>query len=174
VIGADPLGLYDLWDFGVDTLGFAAGLGHAVSFGGSTWIAKQLLSGDDADVLDRAERCSGAFLGGEWASLALGGARMAYAGLAKVGSLSYAAMGATMENAAAASAFRNALKKAFRLNPWSQYRIYPLDRMVEKYGTAEAIIKAVGRTDRYANRVGAAAAAGGATTILATGNCGCK
>jgi hypothetical protein len=60
------------------------------------------------------------------------------------------------------------------LNPWSQYRIYPFERMVEKYGTAAAIIKAAGRTDRVANVVGAVAAAGGATTILTTGNCGCK
>jgi len=171
---SDPLGLYDQWDLGVDALSFAAGLGSAVSIGGSTWIAKQVLSENDAAILANTERCSGAFKGGEWASLGLGAGRLAYAGIAKAGSLTYAALGATMENAAAASAFRNGLKQAFRLNPWSQYRIYPLERMVEKYGTAEEIIRAAGRTDRYVNEVGAAVAAGGATTLGTSGKCGCN
>lgn len=170
----DPLGLYDLWDFGEDTLGFAAGLGNAVTFGGSSWIAEQFMSNNDAAILQRTKRCSKAFKAGEWASLALGVGRMAYAGIAKGASMAYAARGATMANAAAASAFRNRLKKAFRLNPWSTYRVYPFANMVEKYGSAEAIINAAGRTNAGANAVGAAAAAGGATTLSLTNDCGCN
>jgi hypothetical protein len=170
----DPLGLYDLADFGGDTLSFAAGLGNAVTFGGSTLIAKQFLSSGDAAILGRTKRCSGAFKAGEWASLGLGAGRLAYAGLAKAGSLGYAALGGTMENAAAASAFRNGLKQAFRLNPWSSFRVYPFERMVEKYGTAEAIIEAAGRTDTGLNMVGAAAASGGAATLATTDDCGCN
>jgi hypothetical protein len=37
--GNDPLGVYKAMDFGGDALSFAAGLGNAVSFGGSSWIA---------------------------------------------------------------------------------------------------------------------------------------
>jgi RHS repeat-associated protein len=170
----DPLGLYDMLDFGGDALSFTAGLGNAVALGGSTWIANQFLNSDDAAVLGRTKRCSGAFKAGEWASLGLGAGRLAYAGIAKAGSMSYAALGATMENAAAASTFRNGLKQAFRLNPWSQFRVYPFERMVEKYGTAEAIIEAAGRTNTGINMVGAAAAAGGAATLATTDDCGCN
>jgi hypothetical protein len=170
----DPLGLYDLWDFGEDTMSFVAGLGNAITFGGSTWIAEQFMSSEDAAILRRTKRCSRAFKIGEWASLAIGGGRLAYAGIAKGASLGYAALGATMENAAAASAFRNGLKQAFRLGLWNDVRIPPFGQLVEKYGTADAIIKAAGRTDTGINMVGAIAAAGGATTIATADDCGCR
>jgi hypothetical protein len=159
---------------GEDTLSFAAGLGNAVTFGGSTWIVEQFMSNEDAAVLRRTKRCSKAFKTGEWASLALGGGRLAYAGIAKGASMVYAARGATMANAAAASAFRNGLKQAFRLGLWSEARVYTFEQMVEKYGTAEAILAAAGRTDPVVNSVGAWAAAGGATTLATTDDCGCK
>jgi hypothetical protein len=67
---------------------------------------------DDADaaLLRQAERCSGVFELGEWASLGLGAGRLAHAGLSKGASAAFAAKGATMANAAAASATRNSLK----------------------------------------------------------------
>ncbi|KPK90727.1 MAG: hypothetical protein AMJ94_08615 [Deltaproteobacteria bacterium SM23_61] len=170
----DPLGLYDLWDFGEDTLSFAAGLGNAVTFGGSTWIAEQFMSSGDATILRRTKRCSKAFKGGEWASLALGGGRLAYAGIAKGASMIYAARGATMANAAAVSAFRNGLKQVFRLGLWRDARIYTLERMVEKYGTAEEILAAAGRTDLEINAIGAWAASGGTITLATSDDCWCK
>ena len=78
-----------------------------------------------------------------------------------------------MKNAAAASAFRNGLKQVFRLG-LSDARVYPFQRMVEKYGTAEAIIAAAGRTDSGLNVVGAGAAAGGAATLATTDDCECN
>jgi hypothetical protein len=170
----DPWGLYSMMDFGGDALSFTAGLGNAVTFGGSTWIAKQFMSDEDAAILEKAKRCSGAFKGGEWASLGLGAGRLAYAGLAKGASMAYAARGATMANAAGASAFRNGLKKAFRLNPFSKFRVYPFSKMVEKYGDAESIIDAAGRTNSGINAAGAAAAGGGAATLSTTDDCECN
>jgi RHS repeat-associated protein len=172
--GIDPLGLYDLWDLGEDSLNFAAGLGDGVSFGGTTWLAQRFMDDADAATLRREKRCSSAFKAGEWASLGLGAARLAYAGLAKGASIAYAARGATMANAAAVSGFRNGLKQVFRLNPWSKFRIYSFENMVEKYGTAETIIAAAGRTNTGNNAVGAAAAAGGAATLTTTDDCECK
>jgi len=161
----DPSGFYSLLEFGGDALNFVAGLGNAVSFGASTWIAEQLMSSNDAATLRRVKQCSGAFEAGEWASLALGLGRVAYAGVAKGASLFYALRGATMKNAMSASAFRNVLKKVFRLNPFSKFRVYPFGKMVEKYKTADAIISAAGRTNSALNKFGAISAAGGATTL---------
>lgn len=169
----DPLGLYDLWDLGEDTLSFAAGLGNAVTFGGSTWIVEQFMSNEDAAVLRRTKRCSKAFKAGEWASLALGGGRLAYAGIAKGASIVYTARGATMANAAAASAFRNALKVVFRAGLW-RGGLSQFEQLVAEKGTAEAIIAAAGRTNPVVNSVGAWAAAGSATTLATTDDCGCK
>jgi hypothetical protein len=45
--------------------------------------------------------------------------------------------------------------------------------MVEKYGTAEAIIAAEGRTNTGINMVGGVVAAGGATTLATADECGC-
>ena len=79
-----------------------------------------------------------------------------------------------MENTVAASAFRNGLKQVFRLNPLSTFRVYPIEKMVEKYGTAQAIIEAAGRTNTGINLVVGIAAPGGATSLGTTGNCGCN
>jgi hypothetical protein len=79
-----------------------------------------------------------------------------------------------MENAVAVSAFRNFLKQVFRLNPLITFRVYPFEKMVEKYGTAQTIIEAAGRTNTGINLVGGIAAAGGATSLGTTGNCGCN
>ena len=174
VNGVDPLGLYGLWDFGYDSLNFASGLGNAITFGGTTWLAEQLSSDSDAAIIRQAKNCSGSFKAGEWASLGLGAGRLAYAGLSKGASLAYAAEDASMADAEAASAIRNSLKKWFRVNPWSTYKVYPFEQMQATYGTANEIIAAAGRTDKIINIVGAEAATGGATTLATSRKCPCK
>jgi RHS repeat-associated protein len=169
----DSFGLYDIWDFGEDTLSFAAGLGNAVTFGGTTWIVERFMSGEDAAILRKTKRCAGAFKAGEWASLGLGAGRLAYAGLAKGSSMFLAARGMTMQNAAAASAFRNSLKKWFSINPWRNFRIYPFEKMIEKYPNAEEIIRAAGRTSAYYNLIGAYITLSSATALETTDDCEC-
>ena len=66
------------------------------------------------------------------------------------------------------------LKKWFSLNPGRQFRIYPFEKMVAKYGTAEELIKAAGRTSKYYNQIGAYGAAGGAATLSTTEDCECE
>jgi hypothetical protein len=85
----------------------------------------------------------------------------------------YAARETTMQNAAAASAFRNTLKKWFSINPWRNFRIYRFEAMVEKYPTAEEIIKAAGRTSGYYNLIGAYVTASSATAAATTDDCEC-
>ncbi len=171
---SDPWGLYSLMDFSGDALSFTAGLGNAVTFGGTTWIAKQFMSDEDAAILEKTKRCSGTFKGGEWASLGLGVGRLAYAGLAKGASMVYAARGASMANAAGASAFRNGLKKTFRLNPFSKYRVYPFSKMVNKYGDAKSIIDAAGRTNSEINAIGVTIAGGATVVLTAADDCECN
>ena len=164
----DPIGLYDLMDFTGDALNFTAGLGNAVTFGGSTWVAKQFMNRDDADVLDKVKRCSGSFRVGEWTSLVLGGGRLLYAGSAKIGA-SLAADGA------AAMVFRNNLKRIMR-GPLaaSNYRIKNYEDLMAKYGSDQAIKAAAGRTNPGFNALGANMAAGGATVMTSNSNCGCQ
>ncbi len=164
----DPLGLYDWMDFTGDTLNFTAGLGNAVTFGGSTRIAQQFMDSNDAAVLNKAKHCSGSFRGGEWASLVLGGGRLLYAGAAKVGA-------AAAADGAAAMAFRNGLKRVMR-GPLaaSNYRIKNYEELFAKYGSDEAIQAAAGRTNLGFNALGADMAAGGAVTLATDSNCGCQ
>lgn len=172
--GVDPFGLYSLWDLGGDVLEFAAGVGNAVSFGATTWIAAQMMNSADAAVLRRTKRCSSAFKAGEWASLLLGSGRVAYAATAKVASMRFAALGANMENAFAAWAFRNSLKRTFRLGLFRDFRMYTFEQMVYKYRTAEGVIAKAGRTNLGLNLVGVHMAAGGAATLLTTDDCECS
>ena len=69
-----------------------------------------------------------------------------------------------MANAVSAVALRNTLKLVFRAN-LSTARIYTFERMVQRYGTAERIIAAAGRSSLRWNVRGAVAATGGATTL---------
>jgi hypothetical protein len=174
IVGFDPLGLYNVLDFTIDAASFAAGLGNAVTFGGSTWIAEQFMDDADAALLRQTERCSGVFEAGEWASLGLGAGRLAYAGLAKGASAAFAARGATMANAQAASAFRNTLKQWFRVNPWTKFRMYTWEQVVAKHKTAEKIFYKAGYTDPRLNGLGAAMGAGGAATLAMGEDCECK
>ena len=157
----DSLGLYSWWDFGEDTLNFVAGVGNAVSFGGTTYLAEQFMNEGDRQILRKAKQ-SGSFEAGEWASLGLGGGRLAYAGTAKTASLLYRSKGATEAVARSAVNFRNGLKQAFRLNPWSKFRVYPFEKIAAKYGHDWGkIIDAAGRTNGPLNLLGAILAAGG-------------
>ncbi len=96
---------------------------------------------------------------GDVVSLAGGLARLGYAGAAKVTSLALREA-PTMVNAVKAVATRNALKKAFRLNPWSEFRIYTFENRYAYYGgDLSKIIRGAGRTNKYLNLLGAGAAA---------------
>jgi RHS repeat-associated protein len=162
----DVTGLYSMFEFGEDALHFLAGLGNAVSFGLSSSIAEQFLDSHQIEVLKNAQLCSNTFKAGEWASLILGLGRLAYAGVAKGASMTYAAKGYTINNAMAASTFRNTLKKVFRLNPFSEFRVYPFSTVLSKYnGSAQKVIEAAGRTNSTLNWLGAVSAGGGATTL---------
>jgi RHS repeat-associated protein len=171
IVNIDPLGLYNLGDFGEDSLGFAAGLGDAVSLGATDWLAKQIdgeIMGPDAKAaIQSVQDCSGAFKAGEWASLLVGAGRLAYGGLAKGASLAYAAAGTG--DYAGAVATRNALKSAFRLGMGGEYKMYTADQMLEKYGSAKAVIVAAGRTNLGYNAAGALAAFGGAKGLMSGG-----
>jgi len=181
----DPLGLrwyHDAAIGGLNTLesglSFAAGVGDAATFGLTSKISNGLndaIYGDGiGDTVDQKLKCSKSHTAGQWASLALGGGRLAYAGAAKASSLVQTARGATMANARAASSFRNGLKKAFRLNPFSKFRIYPFEKIAAKYGNPKDIINAAGRTDGTLNALGADLAAGGAYSLLNDDGEGCK
>jgi hypothetical protein len=58
--------------------------------------------------------------------------------------------------ARAAVANRNLLKRIFRLNPFSKFRIYPFEKIFAKYGNnPAAVIAAAGRTNGSLNKLGA-------------------
>jgi RHS repeat-associated protein len=174
LIGVDPLGLYDLWDLGLDALNFTAGVGNGLTGGGTGWLAQQaLLNSADVAALRREMRCSKAFKAGELASLAFGVGRLAYAGIAKTASIFYAARGATMANAAAAVATRNSLKVWFRAYLWRGGQV-TMGQAVGRYGTAEEIIAAAGRTNRNVNAAGGIIAGGSATTLATAESCDCS
>lgn len=98
---------------------------------------------------------------GDVVSLAGGLARLGYAGGAKVTSLALREA-PTVANAMKSVAIRNALKQWFRLNPWSEYRIYPYATISAKYGgDLLEIIKAAGRTNPYLNLLGGSMAGHG-------------
>ena len=134
-----------------DVANFSAGFADAISFGGISKL-RQYLGWDDNVDYD-----SGYYTAGEVGSMTLGGARLAYAGLAKGASLmSGLTARQTFE-------FRNSLKKVFRLNPFSTYRIYPYEKMLSKYGSEAAVKVAAGRTNTTINIMGGVGFTGGIT-----------
>jgi hypothetical protein len=124
---------------------FSAGFGDALLLG----------FGDDlrgfAGVNGGINQCTGAYKIGSGLSFAFGGARIAYAGLAKGGSF-FASSGI------AASQFRNKIKNAFRFGAGKAWRKPNLS----KYPTDAALRAASGKTNAPLNTYGAGVAAAGA------------
>ena len=176
ILRYDPLGLKWYHDAAIgglnaleSGLSFAAGVGDSATFGLTSKISNGLndaIYGDGTgDAVDKKLKCSKSHTAGQWASLGLGGGRLVYAGAAKGSSLIQTARGATMANARTASSFRNGLKKAFRLNPFSKFRVYPFEKISTKYGDPKSIIDAAGRTDGTLNALGADLVAGSAYSL---------
>jgi RHS repeat-associated protein len=131
---------------------YSAGLGDTASLNASSFVRD--LNGTN----DLVNKCSPDYRNGALTTLALGAGRLAYAGLAKVGSI-FAASGAE------ASAFRAGLRRAFGGGP----TLRPPD--LSKYATDDALQAAAGRTNLPLNLTGAAVAATGAAKAS---GCGCN
>lgn len=150
----DPLGLewYDWWEYMPEpsttqpVTNFVEGLADSLSLGIGPLIKNNIEGYDDI----KADRCSTSYKVGGWASFALGTGRLAYAGIAKVGSR-LAASGAQ------ASAFRTGLGNAFRFGAPRPYA-----PNLAKYPTDDLLRAAAGRTNPLMNAYGAGAAAAGA------------
>jgi RHS repeat-associated protein len=162
----DPLGLKTIWEgltglpdsTRTSAMNVIAGVSDSATLGATYWIRQQIGANREID------KCSSAYRNGEAASLVLGGARLAYAGTAKLGA-------ALARNGEAASQFRNGLKGAFRGTfSRAKFRIYPYKTLLEKYGSDQAVKAAAGRTDPLLNWIGAAAVVGGSTGLA----CGCR
>jgi RHS repeat-associated protein len=149
----DPLGLYSVDEGLYDAAQFATGIADSLSLGLGP-IAREALG------IGGVDRCSTAYRAGGWASFALGASRMAYAGLAKAGSMA-------ASSGVAASAFRSQLRNVFRLGVGKNLRPPNLS----KYPTDEALRGAAGRTNPLVNAYGAGmTAVGGAAGV----GCGCS
>jgi RHS repeat-associated protein len=151
----DPYGLFGMADMPVLQQGvvdFGAGLGDALLLGTGGYLRNL------TDVDGGVDSCSTLYKAGAWSSFGLGVGRLAYAGVAKAGSI-LAASGAE------ASAFRQGMKGLFRLGTAKNWR--PPD--LSKYATDEALRAASGRTNLGMNGYGAGVAAAGA----AGATCGC-
>jgi hypothetical protein len=130
-----------------------AGLGDALLLGTGSYLRDA--SGIDGGV----DPCSDAYRYGSYAALAAGGGRLAYAGLAKAGSI-FAASGAE------ASAFREGLKSFFRGGLGRNWRPPNL------VGKTDAELRAsAGTTNFGINAYGAGVAAASGT---AAAKCGCS
>ena len=146
----DPYGLWATLPQGF--VDFSAGLGDALLLGFGDDLRG--LTGLDGGV----NECSSAYQAGSWTSFAFGGARLAYAGLAKGGSI-FASSGA------AASVFRENLKIAFRGGIGRNWRKSNLA------GKSDAALRqSAGKTNPVINAYGAGVAGVGAAGGL---GCGC-
>jgi RHS repeat-associated protein len=151
----DPLGLWAWGDpLPQGLVDAATGFGDAASIG-LTEIIREA-AGIDGGV----DECSNAYRSGSWGVAALGGARLAYAGLAKGYSI-FASSGAS------ASAFRSQLRTAFG----GGKSLRPPD--LTKYPTDDALRAAAGRTNPYVNAYGAGVAVTGALNGSGV-NCDCS
>ncbi|MDT8322400.1 MAG: RHS repeat-associated core domain-containing protein [Xanthomonadales bacterium] len=123
---------------------FAAGLGDGLLFGFGDELRGAL------NIDGGVNRDSSAYFAGEVTSYTAGGARIAYAGAAKVGAR-------LAPSGAAASAFRNRLKVIFR------FGLFRNVRTGTYVAPSDALLRAqAGRTDRYLNAYGAGIVGGGA------------
>jgi uncharacterized protein RhaS with RHS repeats len=151
----DPLGLFsaaDLPSIPQPVVDFSAGLGDALLLGTGGYLR------DWAGIDGGVDPCSGAYDYGAIAALAAGGARVAYAGLAKAGSV-FASSGAQ------ASAFRSGLKTFFRGGIGRNWRPPNLT------GKTDAQLRAsAGKTNFGVNAYGAGVGAAGG---IGAAQCGC-
>jgi hypothetical protein len=149
----DPLGLWAVGDpLPQPVVDFSAGLGDALLLGTGGYFRD--LTGLDGGV----DQCSDAYDYGAIAALAAGGGRIAYAGLAKGGSL-------LASSGAQASAFRAGLKTAFRGGIGRNWRPPNLA------GKTDAQLRAsAGKTNVGMNAYGAGVGAAGA---MGEAQCGC-
>ena len=148
----DPSGLIELPALPQGVVDFSAGLGDALLPGGGGALREA------AEVGGGVDECSDAYGYGATAALAAGGARMAYAGLAKAGSL-FAASGAE------ASAFRAGLKTFFRGGIGRNWRPPNLAGK-----TDSALRASAGTTNAGVNAYGAGVGAAGGKGAA---QCGC-
>ena len=149
----DPTGENVVVDFLTDqrVVDFSAGLGDALLFGTGSYFRQKL-------GISSVDECSESYKYGGIASFGFGAGRLAYAGLAKAGSL-LAASGAQ------ASAFRASLKTVFRGGVGRNWRPPNLAGKTDDQLRASA-----GKTNSGVNAYGAGVTAGGATGAL---QCGC-
>lgn len=150
---ADPLGLWAVGDsLPQPVVDFSAGLGDALLLGTGGYFR------DMTGVNGGVDQCSDAYDYGAIAALASGGGRMAYAGLAKAGSL-------LASSGAQASAFRSGLKTVFRGGMGSNWRPPNLA------GKTDAQLRAsAGKTNVGVNGYGAGVGTAGA---MGAAQCGC-
>jgi RHS repeat-associated protein len=162
----DPMGT----DWVDTTANISAGVGDALLFGYGDelrdWTDRQFGWGGGAVV----NRCSGAYKGASIATSvampAVGTGRLGYAAGAKTISL-------TAKTAEEAVNARNALKAAFRLGLDQTSRVYTAEQMLAKYGSAEGVIAAAGRTNSVWNAAGASAVGGAVNGFFNLPECGC-
>ena len=149
----DPYGLWRIGDpLPQNVVDFSAGLGDALLLGSGGYLRN--LAGVNGGV----NQCSSAYSAGGWTSFAFGGARLAYAGLAKGGSI-------LASSGAAASAFRTNLKTLFRGGAGRNWRPPNLA------GKTDAQLRrSAGKTNLGVNAYGAGVAGAGAA---GSSGCGC-
>jgi len=122
-------------------INYGGGLGDGLSFNITQGVRYAI-------GVDNVDTTSGWYRGGSWTSFAVGTSRLAYAGLAKAGSL-------LAQSGAAASQFRQAIKAPFRLGMAKDWRPPNL----AKYTTDDALRAAAGRTNPGMNAYGGAVSA---------------
>jgi uncharacterized protein RhaS with RHS repeats len=149
----DPTGLLDLPSLPDSVVNFSAGLGDGLLLGTGPYIR-------DALGIGSVGTCSCAYSVGSWASLAGGVGRIAYAGIAKAGSV-------LASSGTAASAFRSELKSCMSAGLTKDIRKPDLS----KCASDDALRAAAGRTNTGVNAYGAGVAGAGA--IGGGLGCGC-
>jgi RHS repeat-associated protein len=172
-VGNDPINLTDIlgllagapdWLVDLDDSGwlqtagdFSSGLSSALTIGASDILI-------DATGLGRyGSKCSAARNAGEYAALGLSAGRLAYAGLAKAGSLAIG--GTSFASLQRAVAWRNSLKLVFRgplaLTTFGRTGLYTAEQVLARYGSVANGIAAAGRTNPWLNWWAGGVLAGG-------------
>jgi hypothetical protein len=132
-----------------NTADVVAGAGDAISFGLSAWFRRKMAGQDPRN------HCSGYYTVGALAPLAVGGARMAYAGAAKALPLLVRGGATELERALAVSQARNTLKVIARAGLGGTYRLYTAEQILGKYGPdAAKIISKATQTSAPINATG--------------------